>query len=88
MKTTEFIKEGEVIGTHGYGKFQVKLSNGHECTCTVSGKMSNAKINITTGDMVEVSLSTYDLSLGRIVRRINTQQQKKTTTAFPKKKKK
>jgi translation initiation factor IF-1 len=87
MKTTEFIKEGEVIGTHGYGKFQVKLSNGHECTCTVSGKMSNAKINITTGDMVEVSLSTYDLSLGRIVRRINTQQ-KKTTTSFPKKKKK
>ena len=88
MKTTEIIKEGEVIGTHGYGKFLVKLSNGHECTCTVSGKMSNAKINITTGDMVEVSLSTYDLSLGRIVRRINTQKQKKNNTAFTKKKKK
>lgn len=86
MKSTEIIKEGEVIATHGYGKFQVQLANGHECTCTVSGRMTNAKINVTVGDKVEVSISAYDLSQGRIVRRINTTQ--KRTTPIPKKKKK
>lgn len=88
MKTSEVIfKEGEVTGTHGYGKFQVQLSNGHECTCTVSGKMTNNKINIMVGDKVEVSLTIYDLTQGRIVRRINTNT-KKTNTFSNKKKKK
>jgi translation initiation factor IF-1 len=48
--------------------------------------MTNAKINVTVGDKVEVSISAYDLSQGRIVRRINTTQ--KRTTPIPKKKKK
>lgn len=87
MKSSEeIIKEGEVVSTPGYGKFQVELTNGHNCTCTVSGKMTKNKINIMVGDKVEVSLTVYDLSQGRIVRRINTNKNK--TTVFPSKKKK
>ncbi len=85
MKAGEIRKNGEVTATHGYGKFQVTLENGHECTCTVSGKMTNAKINITVGDKVEVAMSVYDLSQGRIVRRINNGPKKPATMQKKKK---
>lgn len=86
MKVADIVKDGKVIGTHGYGKFQVELSNGHACECSVSGKMSNAKINVTVGDTVEVSLSPYDLSKGRIIRRINLNKKPQTTQQKKKKK--
>ncbi|MBI4231406.1 MAG: translation initiation factor IF-1 [Planctomycetes bacterium] len=51
------------------GFFRVKLENGHEVMAHVSGKMRRHWIRITTGDRVQVEVSPYDLSRGRIVYR-------------------
>ncbi len=49
--------------------FRVKLENGHTILAHISGKMRKNYIRILTGDRVEVELSPYDLSKGRITYR-------------------
>ncbi|MDE6473182.1 MAG: translation initiation factor IF-1 [Ureaplasma sp.] len=51
------------------GQFKVKLENDVIVTAHVSGKMRVYKINILPGDTVEVELSPYDLTRGRITYR-------------------
>ncbi|MGL4947939.1 MAG: translation initiation factor IF-1 [Mycoplasma sp.] len=51
------------------GKFNVTLENGLEIIALVSGKMRVNKISILPGDTVEVELSPYDLTKGRITYR-------------------
>jgi translation initiation factor IF-1 len=50
-------------------QFIVELSNGHKIIAYASGKIKKNKIRILRGDSVEVEMTTYDLSRGRIVRR-------------------
>lgn len=47
--------------------FRVELENGHQALARVSGKMRKFYIRILPGDKVEVELSPYDLTKGRIV---------------------
>lgn len=61
--------EGEVLETLPNAKFKVELDNGHEVLAHISGKMRMSYIEILPGDTVEVELSPYDLSRGRIVYR-------------------
>lgn len=60
--------EGEVIDVLPNATFKIQLDNsqilGH-----ISGKMRQNDIKILLGDEVEVELSPYDLTKGRIVRR-------------------
>jgi translation initiation factor IF-1 len=49
--------------------FRVKLENGHEITCHVSGKIRMHYIRILPGDEVTVEMSPYDLTKGRITYR-------------------
>ena len=49
--------------------FRVKLENDHVITAHASGKIRKNKIRILKGDKVEVEISTYDLTKGRITRR-------------------
>lgn len=49
--------------------FKVKLSNGHEVLAHISGKMRKNFIRIITGDDVDVEMTPYDLTKGRIVKR-------------------
>ena len=49
--------------------FRVTLENGHVITAHASGKIRKNKIRVLKGDEVEVEMTTYDLSKGRIVRR-------------------
>ncbi len=49
--------------------FRVVLENGHKIIATLGGRMRQYNIRILLGDNVEVELSTYDLSKGRIVYR-------------------
>ena len=49
--------------------FRVELENGHVITAHASGKIRKNKIRILKGDDVEVEMTTYDLTKGRIVRR-------------------
>ncbi len=50
--------------------FRVKLDNGHEVRAHISGKMRVHYIRILQGDRVIVEMSPYDLSKGRITRRL------------------
>ena len=49
--------------------FRVELENGHKILAYVRGKMRRYFIKIIPGDKVEVELSPYDLSRGRITYR-------------------
>lgn len=46
--------------------YKVELENGHEILAHISGKMRKHFIRITTGDRVQVEMSPYDLTKGRI----------------------
>lgn len=47
--------------------FRVQLSNGHILLAHISGKMRKNFIRIVPGDKVEVEMSPYDLTKGRII---------------------
>lgn len=51
------------------GVIMVCLENNAVVTCRVSGKMRQNSISILLNDDVEVELSLYDLTKGRIVYR-------------------
>lgn len=61
--------DGVVIEALPNATFKVKLDNGLEVTAHVSGKMRMHFIKILPGDKVQVELSPYDLTKGRIVYR-------------------
>lgn len=63
--------EGEVIEALPGTMFKVKLTNGHEVLATLSGKMRKFYIRVLLGDRVRIELSPYDLSRGRISRRLD-----------------
>ena len=70
MKKNDHIKsDGEITQALGYENFRVRLENGMEILSTVSGRMRNNHIRLMTGDKVQVELSPYDLTRGRIVYR-------------------
>ena len=46
--------------------FRVELENGRTITAHISGKMRKNYIRILTGDKVNVEISPYDLTKGRI----------------------
>ncbi|MBI3405630.1 MAG: translation initiation factor IF-1 [Acidobacteria bacterium] len=49
--------------------FRVELENKHRVLAHISGKMRKNFIRILAGDKVQVELSPYDLTRGRIVYR-------------------
>ena len=49
--------------------FRVILENGHKITATIGGRLRQHNIRILLGDSVNVEMSTYDLSRGRVVYR-------------------
>ena len=50
--------------------FRVKLENGHMLLCHLAGKLRMNRIRLTPGDEVQVELSPYDLTKGRITYRL------------------
>ncbi len=46
--------------------FRVKLDNGHEVLAHTSGKMRKNRIRVLVGDKVNVEMTPYDLTKGRI----------------------
>lgn len=70
MNKDDFIKmEAVVEEVLPSSNYNVKLENGVIIRATVSGKMRMNKIRILPGDRVNVEMSPYDLTLGRIVYR-------------------
>ena len=46
--------------------FRVKLENDHEILAHTSGKMRKNRIRVLAGDKVNVEITPYDLTKGRI----------------------
>ena len=61
--------EGEVVEALPSTMFRVELEGGQEVLATISGKMRKHYIRILPGDKVQVELSAYDLTRGRITYR-------------------
>lgn len=49
--------------------FRVVLENQHKITATIGGKLRQNNIRILLGDSVDVEMSPYDLTRGRVVYR-------------------
>jgi len=62
-------KFGTVTEALPSANFRVKLEDGSEALCHLSGKMRIYHIKILTGDRVTVEISPYDPTRGRIVYR-------------------
>ena len=46
--------------------FRVKLENGHTVTAHSAGKLRKNRIRVLQGDKVQVEMTPYDLTKGRI----------------------
>jgi translation initiation factor IF-1 len=68
-KQDQISMRGKVEEVLPNAMFRVKLENQHTILGHISGKMRQNKIQILLGDTVEVEMSPYDLTKGRIVYR-------------------
>ena len=57
---------GRVVEALPSTQFRVELENGHIIIAHMSGRMRKNYIRLVPGDRVEVELTPYDLSKGRI----------------------
>ena len=68
-KEDAILVEGKVLEALPNAMFRIELENGHKVLAHVSGKMRMHFIRILPGDTVNVELSPYDLTRGRIIYR-------------------
>ncbi len=62
--------EGTIIDKQPNAYFKVKVNDSdHVVLATISGRMRRNRIRILMGDRVDIELSPYDLSKGRITYR-------------------
>ena len=61
--------KGRVVKVLPGTKFKVKLENEAIIDATLSGKMRKFNIRIVLGDDVDIEVSPYDLTKGRITYR-------------------
>ena len=57
---------GTVVELLPNAMFRVKLDNEHEILAHTSGKMRKNRIRVLAGDRVNVEMTPYDLTKGRI----------------------
>lgn len=70
-KNKEFlVLKGTIIEALPSANFKVRLENGQEITAYLSGKMRKFRIRLTVGDEVQVEMTPYDLTKGRITYRL------------------
>lgn len=68
MAKEELIEfQGTVVEKLPNATFRVKLENDHEITAHTAGKMRKFRIRVMVGDKVDVEMTPYDLTKGRIV---------------------
>lgn len=68
-KDDVIVIKGRITDAAPGARFKVKLENGHVMNAVISGKIRKNNIQILLDDEVEVELSPYDMSLGRITYR-------------------
>lgn len=65
---------GKVVEALPGTKFRVELENGHSIIAHISGKMRKHYIRLVPGDKVEVEMTPYDLTQGRISFRLRDER--------------
>ena len=69
--TKEIVKlKGKILELLPSTTFKVELENGHVVLAHISGKMRINFIKLMPGDKVEIEMSPYDLTKGRITQRL------------------
>jgi len=68
-KEDAIVLEGTVVEPLPNAMFKVELENGHQVLAHSSGKMRMHRIRILPGDRVQVEITPYDLTRGRITYR-------------------
>jgi translation initiation factor IF-1 len=68
-KEDAIVLEGTVTEPLPNAMFRVELENGHKVLAHSSGKMRMHRIRILPGDKVQVEITPYDLTRGRITYR-------------------
>lgn len=63
-ETLEFA--GTVVEKLPNAMFRVKLENDHEIIAHTAGKMRKHRIRVSVGDRVDIEMTPYDLTKGRI----------------------
>ena len=69
LKEDAIVLEGTVGEALPNAMFRVELENGHKVLAHSSGKMRMHRIRILPGDRVQVEITPYDLTRGRITYR-------------------
>ena len=70
MGNDKLVFDGQVTEALPNATFRVVLSNDQEILAHVSGKIRMNYIKILAGDKVQIEMSPYDLTKGRITRRL------------------
>ena len=68
-KDDAIVLEGTILESLPNAMFRVELENSHKVLAHISGKMRMNYIRILPGDKVQVELTPYDLTRGRITYR-------------------
>lgn len=61
---------GTIVDASRNAMFRVQLETGQTVLCHVCGKIRKFFVRVIPGDKVIVELSPYDLTRGRIIRRL------------------
>ena len=72
---------GKVVEALPGTKFKVELENGHSIIAHISGKMRKHYIRLVPGDKVEVEMTPYDLTQGRISYRLKDERPHQRTAS-------
>ncbi len=68
-KDGTIVTKGRITDASPGARFKVRLENGHVLNAVISGKIRKNNIQILLDDLVEIEMSPYDLTLGRITYR-------------------
>jgi translation initiation factor IF-1 len=72
VNPSEVVAIGYVEEAFPNAMFNVKLENDAIIRCTICGKIRKNNIHIVLGDKVDVGVSIYDMTKGRILFRYKT----------------
>nr|QQO99469.1 InfA [Lonicera angustifolia var. myrtillus] len=76
QKELKCIHEGLITESLPNGMFRVHLDNGDLIIGYISGKIRRSFIRILPGDRVQVEVSRYDSTRGRIIYRLRNKDSK------------
>ena len=69
-KQESFKMEGKITKILPNYMYKIKLENEEEILAYTTGKMKRFRIKCIVGDTVELEMSPYDLTRGRVIKRL------------------